>query len=183
MRRGESDLGVQNMLKSLVKTLFNDDKEICKKVSTKIPFSTGSPLRKYVKVDKKALPLCEFDENNKIFSLAFPHRFILGKSITTKGSIAADEKLHLMLQTLSTISKDAEALFLILNQAQRHAACSAVSVKLKNDAWSFRKFSELQNSEEFKTRVANALKDPNGRLLAFIIIYHYLLLFYLIYNR
>ena len=166
LRKGESSSTIENMLEAVSTTLFPLDAEVKNSPLRSIPYSQSqsSPDKDLISVYHDQGALCEFSDNDKIFSLSFPLAFPLGKSLTSKGSVDKRERMHLMNQFTNVFSSNKPLLFLLLNQAQRHAACSAVTTKLKNDFVSFESFSKFQNSDEFKQLVIKAKTNPKGNI-------------------
>ena len=98
-------------------------------------------------------PLCEFDNNDRIILLAFPHLFLFGKGIPTKGSLSQKFINHLLCQFDGRFATHSRLLFLLFNQKQRHLLARSVSKRLTHDGMQL----DVLNSN---AGILNIMKDP-----------------------
>ena len=98
-------------------------------------------------------PLCEFDNNDRIILLSFPHLFLFGKGIPNKGSLSQKFINHLLFQFDGRFATDSRLIFLLFNQKQRHLVARSVGKRLTHHGMQL----DVLNSN---AGILNIMKDP-----------------------
>ncbi|MEZ0208826.1 MAG: DUF6570 domain-containing protein, partial [Candidatus Paceibacterota bacterium] len=94
-------------------------------------------------------PICEFSQNDQLFLMAFPHLFILGKCLPSKGSFSPKYVRHLLLQHDGRFSQDHRLLFLLFNQLQRHRSIAGIHSRIKAKISEREHLQSILNDEDF----------------------------------
>ena len=120
-----------------------------------------------VKSKRSAIVLSEYEENDKIITMAFPTIFLLGNLYNTNGKKAGPlkhwQRKHIFNQFTTAAGSDPNLNFLLCDQLQRHSNINGVNAKLKGNYKSFQKFAEYTQNEEFNQELAVAVKNPSGK--------------------
>ncbi len=114
-------------------------------------------------------PINEFLENDRLILGAFPHLFILGQGVPSHNSIPIDLYEHYLGQFTTTMATSSQFQFFLSNQRRRHATATSVSSRVKNTPEAFDAFDKIVNSQDFKDKSAEAIKDPRGKAAQFVI--------------
>ena len=106
----------------------------------------------------------EFSDNRSYLAGAFPWVFMFGGagSFTKEGSQGTSVTRHVALQFTNAAAEEQQLILLLANQAQRHAACSLTSVKLKNDPKSVDDFLKMIEEPEYNRRLELAQGGSNS---------------------
>ncbi len=106
------------------------------------------------------VPMNEFVENDSLFYSAHPDLFLFGVGIPKKGSLPPCFLKYLLNQYSCKFAQDVHFNFLCLNQKQRHAAARVVAAKTMSNASSIAQWRNSMLSEEFQSKLSNAVKNP-----------------------
>jgi len=114
-----------------------------------------------INVDVDGDPVNEFKEGDLYFLGGFPFLFLMGQGIAP-GSAGIPSKLlrHMLLQYSNQFACNAQFLFTVFNQLQRHAASRSVSLRVKGGQWSMQNFTDIINEAGFSERLVQAIADP-----------------------
>jgi ATP-dependent DNA helicase PIF1 len=93
-------------------------------------------------------PVSEFERNDAIFILAFPHLFLLGRCLKHTGKFSQSYVTHLLLQRDNRFAQDHRFLFLCFNQLQRHLSISAIKQRIKAKPSERLKIEGILNDEK-----------------------------------
>ena len=107
--------------------------------------------------------MCEFGENDRLISLAFPFLFLLGNPFKTTGSIPKSLSSYFLNFHDHRFEEDSWFRFLLFNQLQRHEATRAVAAKVSADPEQSRKFVEYVNKDDFRERLQKAIENTEGK--------------------
>ena len=106
--------------------------------------------------------LNEFTENNLLLIGAFPHLFLLGEGLSSRGSVSLSMARHMLLQHAGTFAKTPHFMFAVMNQHTRHAPARSLSVHVKNKPESFAAWAEYIVNPDFEENAKLAQADPTG---------------------
>jgi len=112
-------------------------------------------------IQRSALPLNEFTENDRLFYSAFPFVFFLGRGLQQAGSVPEAAFRHLMQQYTNAGACCARLLHLLFDQRQRHATTVQTAVYVRANPGSFQAFAEMQADPTFLAQLREAAQYPN----------------------
>ena len=106
----------------------------------------------------------DYSENCVLLSIGFPHLFPFG---ITKKEMGTGTVAELMRETWllfydQRFAEDADFIFFLFDQIQRHANNKAVSYKIKYGGEREDKFVDIVNDEKFLQSLGEALSDPKS---------------------
>ena len=128
------------------------------------PPPSGPSRNTIVAQIRQGVIINEFSDNRSYLAGAFPWVFMFGGagSFAKEGSQATSVTRHVALQFTNAAAEEQQLILLLANQAQRHAACSLTSVKLKNDPESVEAFLKMTEDAEFNRRLELAQGGSNS---------------------
>ena len=107
-------------------------------------------------------PINEFTSNDTLFYGAFPTAFPMGYGLRKPGSIPQADALHMLTQHSGKFKHDANLIFMVFNQGQRHAVAQSLAAKVKSSPVNFSAFSNIVNAPGFQKRCDTAAQELNG---------------------
>ena len=120
--------------------------------------------RKNIKIRRAPQPINEFSHNDELLYGGFWTLFPLQKGLPTTGTLNPQDTRHLVTQFHNLYAQNHNFLFLLANQAQRHAATRGVSLRLKSNPESFKTFERvLANKERYCAKIEAAKADPTSK--------------------
>jgi len=106
----------------------------------------------------------EFESNDLLISGAFPWLFIHGcKGVPFKGSPPLKWKQKILQHYSLRFAHCSSLIFLLCNQAQRHAACATVATRVRANPESIEIFCDTVTAPEFNSKLVDAIEDPEGQ--------------------
>ena len=114
------------------------------------------------------VPVNEFQENDRLITCGFPDLFFLGEGVQYAGSIPTTVTSHWLKHHSGRFGRDAQLLFLLFNQLQRHSAAKMVAASVKSHPAHLAALQKLIEDPLFTEKATNALEDPEsseGRVL------------------
>jgi hypothetical protein len=114
-----------------------------------------------VTIPRDATPYKEFTENRKAICSVFPYSFPLGTGPCRDGSLSTANARHLLKQFNPAVSANKQLLFLLFNQAVRHATCARVAALVRDNSTAFRQFEALCKDKTLDARLAAAIAAPD----------------------
>ena len=121
-------------------------------------------------VDREALPVNEFEDNDMLLACAFPDVFFLGtRGVRRKGTMQPADTRHLLLQFSAACGSCPPLIFLLMNQVQRHAATAVLSAAVKDRPESLVELGAHIASPGFLNRLDAAIAEPNSAEAATIV--------------
>jgi len=115
-----------------------------------------------VRIHMQQPPINEFGNNDQLLLGHFGHMFLLGEGVRKNaGTLNSAEIKHLLMQHDGRFSSNADFVFLLFNQKQRHAASRTAATRIRGDNASVEKFRSLINSPDFSERLDRAIQSPD----------------------
>ena len=102
-------------------------------------------------------PLSEFSENDTLILGAFPDLFFLGTGVAKCGSVPNPVVKAWLHHHSMRFERNAQLLFLLFNQKQRHKVCQDVVATVNSQ--NMQEFCDLINHDDFLERANSALLD------------------------
>jgi len=104
----------------------------------------------------------EYAENCKLLRGLFWYDFFLKAGLQNAAGLGVKARRHMLRQHDGRFAENMELIFLLANQAQRHAHARGVTVRLKSDPATFKKYAELVESPHFRRQLLRAAANPTG---------------------
>jgi hypothetical protein len=124
--------------------------------------ATIDAVAKELKIERSEHPCSEFAGNGRNLMKMFWYLFPLGRGLEKfEGTIPMQRTRHLMQHFSNRFQRDAGLLFVLANQAQRHAVLRSVSAKVRSER--SMEFVELASSPDFLRELEEAAANPNSR--------------------
>jgi hypothetical protein len=102
----------------------------------------------------------EFEENQRLITCGFPDLFFLGRGVAYTGSIPATATAHWLNHHSGRFGRDAQLLFLLFSQLQRHSAVSQIAASVKAHPAHVQALKDLIGDPLFTEKATAALEDP-----------------------
>jgi len=128
--------------------------------------AAGENSAKSIKIPiaRRATPLNDYSETNKLITGLMPQFFPLAQGPSTGGGpLNKNDRRHIMLQFDSNSSNHPLFLPLVFNQNQKAAYSSHLKTAVKNNSKAFLEFKTLQNDPSFEQSLKNAIANPGSK--------------------
>ena len=142
--------------------LRQPDNESEGSASNRVLRAIAKTLDPRIKVSKAGEALNEFEENDSLYLETFPHLFLFGRGVPTKGPLPGKFVDHLLHQRTTVFAKDQRFLFTAFNQRQRHQNARAASGIASKHPLTAEKLGNLVNDPAFKEKVESAVENPSS---------------------
>ena len=109
-----------------------------------------------------SLPVNVYERTKDLLLGSFPHLFLLGQGVKSKGPLSAKAIRHLLLQYDGRFAKDEKLLFLLFNTMQLAATSSSVGLRVKSDSATLSSFQRLVSDPDFLEKLACAISSPEA---------------------
>ena len=70
---------------------------------------------------------------------------------------------HILLQYTTVAARDRELLFYLFDYKMRHACMKNLSCKIRSNPKAFKEYASLMNSEEMKSKIKQAARNPEKK--------------------
>ena len=137
-------------------------------------------LKPRFKSAREMLPQNEFTNLNTILTGTFPHVFMYGrahcdfKRKRNEEEVTSEQKngpntlnnsaiRHILLQYTTVAARDRELLFYLFDYKMRHACMKNLSCKIRSNPKAFKEYASLMNSEEMKSKIKQAARNPEKK--------------------
>jgi hypothetical protein len=112
---------------------------------------------------RNSAPACDFDDNDRSLTCAFPYIFPLGRAYgRSTGALNREQLNHLFTQFDQAPARDRKLLAYVFDNKRRTETMRGVKVLSKGNSKAYQKMDEIVNATGFQDKLEAAVKNPES---------------------
>jgi hypothetical protein len=109
-------------------------------------------------------PACDFNDDDKALTCAFPHIFPFGHAYgRSTGTLNREQLTHLFTQFHQAPARDRKLVAYVFDNKRRTETMLGVKVLSKGNSKAYQKMDEIVNDPEFQGKLEAAIKKPESK--------------------